>query len=63
MLAVAPSTGSVHVRDGATLTDEEVLTVSVTDLNGREDGLTTSIELMVRLRKRIKQIKELYLLT
>ncbi|KAI8428925.1 hypothetical protein MSG28_007544 [Choristoneura fumiferana] len=49
VLAVASSTGSVHVRDGATLTDEEVLTVSVTDLNGREDGLTTSMELMVKL--------------
>ncbi|XP_047986749.1 uncharacterized protein LOC125226713 [Leguminivora glycinivorella] len=49
VLAVASATGFVHVRDGASLTQDQRLSVSVTDLNGREDGLTTSIELLVKL--------------
>ncbi|XP_061728618.1 uncharacterized protein LOC133533623 [Cydia pomonella] len=49
VLAVASNTGFVHVRDGASLSQDQRLIVSVTDLNGREDGLTTSIELLVKL--------------
>ncbi|XP_063621462.1 uncharacterized protein LOC134793737 isoform X1 [Cydia splendana] len=49
VLAVASTTGYVHVRDGASLSQDQRLVVSVTDLNGREDGLTTSIELLVKL--------------
>ncbi|XP_063379170.1 uncharacterized protein LOC134666019 [Cydia fagiglandana] len=49
VLAVASTTGYVHVRDGASLSQDQRLVVSVTDLNGRDDGLTTSIELLVKL--------------
>ncbi|XP_063532281.1 uncharacterized protein LOC134742977 [Cydia strobilella] len=49
VLAVASTTGFVHVRDGASLSQDQRLVVSVTDLNGRGDGLTTSIELLVKL--------------
>ncbi|XP_061710283.1 uncharacterized protein LOC133520038 isoform X2 [Cydia pomonella] len=49
VLAVASTTGFVHLRDGASLSQDQRLIVSVTDLNGREDGLTTSIELLVKL--------------
>lgn len=44
-LAVAPSTGFVHVRDVAQLKDDARLIVHATDRNG--EGLTGSIELIV----------------
>ncbi|XP_047019977.1 uncharacterized protein LOC124630244 isoform X2 [Helicoverpa zea] len=46
-LAVAPTTGFVHVRSGATLVQDQILTVRATDQNG--NGRTGTIQLMVKL--------------
>ncbi|CAH1644327.1 unnamed protein product [Spodoptera littoralis] len=47
VLAVAPTTGFVHVRSGANLQHNQVLTVTVTDQNG--EGLSGTIQLVVKL--------------
>ncbi|CAH0627097.1 unnamed protein product [Chrysodeixis includens] len=46
-LAVAPTTGFVHVQSSASLTNNQLLTVHATDRNG--EGNTGSIQLMVKL--------------
>ncbi|XP_050557592.1 uncharacterized protein LOC118280638 isoform X33 [Spodoptera frugiperda] len=47
VLAVAPSTGFVHVRSGASLQQDQILTVTATDQNG--EGLSGTIQLAVKL--------------
>lgn len=47
-LAVAPTTGLVHVRRNELLENNMVLTVQATDREGTVEGLTGSISLMVR---------------
>ncbi|KAJ0179875.1 hypothetical protein K1T71_004466 [Dendrolimus kikuchii] len=47
VLAVASTTGFVHVRDGVQLEDGSRLTINATDRNGA--GLTGSLEILVRL--------------
>ncbi|CAH1644325.1 unnamed protein product [Spodoptera littoralis] len=47
VLAVAPTTGFVHVRSGANLQHNQVLTVTATDQNG--EGLSGTIQLVVKL--------------
>lgn len=47
MLAVAPSTGFVHVRSGASLQQDQILTVTATDRNG--EGLSGTIQLAVSI--------------
>lgn len=47
VLAVAPSTGFVHVRSGASLQQDQILTVTATDRNG--EGLSGTIQLAVKL--------------
>lgn len=47
VLAVAPTTGFVHVRSGAQLRHDQVLTVTATDRNG--EGLSGTIELVVNI--------------
>ncbi|XP_075970616.1 uncharacterized protein LOC142973004 [Anticarsia gemmatalis] len=47
VLAVAPTTGFVHVRTGAQLQDNQRLTVRATDRNG--EGLTGTIDILVKL--------------
>lgn len=45
VLAVAPTTGFVHVRDGVQLEDGSRLTVNATDRNG--EGLSGSLDILV----------------
>ncbi|KAH9629052.1 hypothetical protein HF086_007537 [Spodoptera exigua] len=47
VLAVAPTTGFVHVRSGASLQHDQILTVTATDQNG--EGLSGNIQLIVKL--------------
>lgn len=44
---MAPTTGFVHVRKGAQLQNNQILSVSATDQNG--EGLTGEIELIVSI--------------
>lgn len=52
---MAPATGFVHVRDGATLEHDSYLTVHATDRNGQ--GLNGSIDIVVSIHFKVNVSK------